>query len=112
MVIALTRTSSSAVDGVAPADSGQFSLLTLFLLVLQFLDIFRLISLIIYRTCELAENADGKGSEDPLSHKQGVCCCLKGCLLRLCAPSILFGVRVLEFARYRIGNRVREIFNR
>ena len=36
VVIALTRTSSSAVDGVAPADSGQFSLLTLFPLVLQF----------------------------------------------------------------------------
>ena len=76
MVISLTRTSSSAVDGVAPADSGQFSLLTLFLLVLQYLDFLDFSVLIIYRTRELVENADGKGSEDPLSDKQSVCCCL------------------------------------
>ena len=72
-MIWLTKVSSSDVDGVAPADSRNTMIRNFYQIEFNF-------------TCELRQNADSKGGEDPLCNQEGVRNCLQGCLLRISAP--------------------------
>ena len=72
-MIWLTKVSSSDDDGVAPADSRKTMIRNFSKIKPNF-------------TCELGQNADSKGGEDPLCNKEGVRNCLQGCLLCISAP--------------------------